>query len=86
MYCLYRYSTYICTRNKAKQKPHIMTTISKLREIQNEEVANGFVNGNLWNDLEDLIYKIENPEAETIQGDMYGAKEPCLSFAVLSLK
>lgn len=46
-----------------------MTTINKLREIQNEEIANGFVNGNLWNDLEDMIYKIENPEVETIQGD-----------------
>ena len=46
-----------------------MTAIEKLREIQNEEVANGFVNGNLWNDLEDMIYKIENPEVETIEGD-----------------
>ena len=52
-----------------------MTTINKLREIQTEEVANGFINGNLYNDLEDLIYKLENPEVETIQGDMYGAKE-----------
>jgi len=51
-----------------------MTTINKLREIQNEEVANGFVNGNLWNDLEDMIYKIENPEIETIQGDLYAGK------------
>jgi len=47
----------------------IMTTINKLREIQNEEVANGFVNGNLWNDLEDMIYKIENPEIETVEGN-----------------
>ncbi len=46
-----------------------MTTINKLREIQNEEVANGFINGNLWNDLEDIIYKIENPKAETVEGD-----------------
>ena len=52
-----------------------MTAIIKLREIQNEEVLNGFKNGNLWNDLEDMIYKLENPEVETIQGDMYGAKE-----------
>jgi len=51
-----------------------MTVINKLREIQNEEVANGFVNGNLWNDLEDLIYKLENPEVEAVQGDMYGAR------------
>lgn len=46
-----------------------MTAIEKLREIQNEEVANGFVNGNLWNDLEDIIYEIENPEVETVEGD-----------------
>ena len=32
-----------------------MTAIEKLREIQNEEVNNGFANGGLWNDLEDLI-------------------------------
>lgn len=46
-----------------------MTTINKLREIQNEEVVNGFVNGDLWNDLEDMIYKIENPEVEILEGD-----------------
>jgi len=57
------------------KKIEIMTAIIKLREIQNEEVLNGFKNGNLWNDLEDMIYKLENPEVETIQGDMYGAKE-----------
>ena len=50
-----------------------MTVIEKLREIQNEEVNNGFVNGSLWNDLEDLIYGLENPKSglETVQGDMY---------------
>jgi hypothetical protein len=46
-----------------------MLVVSKLREVQNEEVANGFINGSLWNDLEDLIYKIENPEVETVEGD-----------------
>jgi len=51
-----------------------MTAIAKLREIQNEEINNGFENGNLWNDLQDLIYKIENPEVETIQGDLYAGK------------
>lgn len=51
-----------------------MTNINKLREIQNEEVFNGFINGNLWNDLEDMIYKIENPEVETTQGDLYAGK------------
>jgi len=51
-----------------------MTAIIKLREIQNEEVLNGFKNGNLWNDLEDMIYKLENPEVETIQGDLYAGK------------
>jgi len=55
-----------------------MTTIIKLKEIQNEEVLNGFKNGNLWNDLEDMIYRLQNPDLETIQGDMYGAKEKTL--------
>ena len=50
-----------------------MTAIEKLREIQNEEVNNGFANGSLWNDLEDLIYGLENPSSklETVQSDMY---------------
>ena len=50
-----------------------MTTIQKLREIQNEEINNGFVNGNLWNDLEDLIYGLENPNSklESVIGDMF---------------
>ena len=50
-----------------------MTAIEKLREIQNEEVNNGFANGGLWNDLEDLIYGLENPSSklETVQSDMY---------------
>ena len=50
-----------------------MTAIEKLREIQKEEVNNGFANGSLWNDLEDLIYGLENPSSklETLQSDMY---------------
>lgn len=38
-----------------------MTPIQKLREIQNDEVSNGFKNGQLWNDIEDMIWKLENP-------------------------
>lgn len=50
-----------------------MTTIQKLKEIQNEEINNGFVNGNLWNDLEDLIYGLENSSSklESVIGDMF---------------
>lgn len=50
-----------------------MTAIEKLREIQNEEVNNGFVNGSLWNYLEDLIYGLENPQSklESVQGDIF---------------
>lgn len=53
-----------------------MTTIEKLREIQNEEVNNGFANGELWNDLQDLIYKLENPSSqlESEQADLYAGK------------
>ena len=36
-----------------------MTAIEKLREIQNEEVNNGFTNGSLWNDLED--FQLQTP-------------------------
>lgn len=48
-----------------------MTTIEKLRQLQNEEVNNGFLNGQLWNDLEDIIQRLENPSLniESIQGD-----------------
>ena len=50
-----------------------MTAIEKLREIQNEEVNNGFANGGLWNDLEYLIYGLGNTSSklETVQSDMY---------------
>ena len=50
-----------------------MTTIQKLKEIQNEEIKNGFANGKLWNDLQDLIYGLENPTSkiESVIGDMF---------------
>ncbi len=50
-----------------------MTTIQKLKEIQNEEINNGFANGSLWNDLEDLIFGLENPTSkiESVIGDMF---------------
>ena len=63
-------SVFSITANKQIE---IMTAIEKLREIQNEEANNGFANGSLWNDLEDLIYGLENPSSklETVQSDMY---------------
>ena len=62
---------YLCN---TKNKQAMTTMINKLREIQNEEIANGFLNGSLWNDLEDLIYQIQNPQVETIQGELYAGK------------
>lgn len=58
-------------------KTNIMTAIQTLRSLQQEEINNGFVNGNLYNDLEDLIYGLENPESklESVSGEVYGAKE-----------
>jgi len=50
------------------------TLIETLRTAQEQESKNGFVNGNLWNDLEDVIYKIENPSSETEQGELYAGK------------
>ena len=54
-----------------------MTTIETLRNLHVIEVNSNFPNGQFQNDLEDMIYKLENGyiELETIQGDMYGAKE-----------
>ncbi len=53
-----------------------MTAIETLRKLQNEEINNGFVNGTLYNDLEDLIYGLENPQSklESVSEDMYGAR------------
>ena len=54
-----------------------MTTIKILRTLQNEELENKFENGKLYDDLESIIYKLENniySETEIIQGDVYGAK------------
>ena len=50
------------------------TLVNTLRKAQELELANGFVNGNLWNELEDMIYSIENPKVDAESGDMYGGK------------
>lgn len=49
-----------------------MNTIETLRNLQQQEIENG----NLYNDLEDLIYGLENPQSklESIQGDLYAGK------------
>jgi hypothetical protein len=54
-----------------------MTAIETLKNLQHQEVENGFVNGTLYNDLEDLIYGLENPQSklESVSADMYGVKE-----------
>jgi len=41
--------------------------INKLREMQNEEISNGFANGNLWHDLQTIIKKYEHLEVQTIE-------------------
>ena len=46
-----------------------MNAIEKLRAIQEEELNNNFPNGDLWNELESLIWKIENPQSEVESGD-----------------
>jgi hypothetical protein len=56
-----------------------MRTIETLRNLQVIEMENGFPNGQLYNDLEDMIYKLENniyneQEIEVIQGEVYGGK------------
>jgi len=53
-----------------------MTAIETLRQLQQEEISNGFLNGNLYNDLEDLIYGLENPQSklESVQGDLYAGR------------
>lgn len=53
-----------------------MNTIETLRKLQKQEIENGFANGSLYNDLEDLIYGLENPQSklESVQGDLYAGK------------
>ena len=53
-----------------------MTTIETLKKLQAEEINNGFINGSLWNDLEDAINNIENPsrQLECVRGDIYGSR------------
>jgi len=49
-----------------------MTAIQTLRDLQAKEIENGFANGELYNELQDLIYKLENPSfyLESVQGDL----------------
>jgi hypothetical protein len=53
-----------------------MTAIQTLRNLQQAEIENNFANGELYNELEDLIYKLENPSfyLESESADMYGAR------------
>ena len=50
--------------------------IENLKNIQAIELENGFSNGELYNDCEDMISKLEIDgtliEIETTQGDVYG--------------
>ena len=50
------------------------TLIETLRTAQEQESKNGFKNGNLWNDLEDIIYNIQNPSVDTEKGELYAGK------------
>ena len=55
-----------------------MTTLETLKALQTNEVNTNFANGELYNDLQDMIYKIENniyEGVETVIGETYGAKE-----------
>jgi len=38
----------------------INSRIQALRNVQAEEVRNNFLNGDLWNDCEDIIWRLEN--------------------------
>ena len=53
-----------------------MNAIETVRKLQQEEIENGFKNGELYNELEDLIYSLNNPQSklESIHGDMYGVR------------
>lgn len=50
--------------------------IQTLRNLQQAEIENNFANGQLYNELEDLIYKLENPNfyLESEQGEIYAGK------------
>lgn len=53
-----------------------MKAIETLKALQQEELNNNFANGNLYNELEDLIYKLENPTTtlESVQGETYAGR------------
>ena len=53
------------------------TQIHNLKAMQALEMENNFPNGQLYNELQDLIWKLENnrlEEIEVIQGDVYGGR------------
>ena len=54
-----------------------MKKIEELKKIQEEEINNGFKNGSLYNEIEDLIWKIQNPNhsLDSEIGDMYGGRQ-----------
>jgi hypothetical protein len=53
-----------------------MKAIETLKALQLEELNNNFANGDLYNELEDLIYKLENPitQLQSVQGETYASK------------
>ena len=51
------------------------TRISELRGMQNVEAANNFSNGNLWNELEYIIYFLSTYGQETQPKDILHPSE-----------
>ena len=45
---------------------NIQQRISELKELQQIEANSNFINGDLWNELDDMIWRLEN----------YGQEEP----------
>jgi len=58
------------------------TLIETLKNAQQVEMDNGFQNGNLWNDLEDLINKIQKEEKEKCFDSLDGSQILLISLGL----
>jgi len=58
------------------------TLIETLKNAQQVEMENGFQNGNLWNDLEDLINKIQKKEKEKYFDSLDGSQILLISLGL----
>ena len=59
-----------------------MKLVAKLKEVQNEELNNNFPNGDLWNELDSLINKIEREEKQKHFNSLDGSQIVSISLGL----